>query len=114
MIIKHYSEVNEEIVTKANSTDTTIRWLITKDDGPTNFATRRFEINPGGEVGLHAHQEDHHVYVLEGNAFFFDDQENQYKVKEGDVIYIPPNEPHGIKNVGNETFTFICIIPYMD
>jgi len=113
MIIKHYSDVKEEIVTKANSTHTTIRWLITEDDGPTSFATRRFKIKPGGEVGLHAHQEDHHVYVLQGTALFFDDQENQYEVKEGDVIYIPPNESHKIKNNGSETFKFICIIPYL-
>ncbi|GAI62378.1 unnamed protein product, partial [marine sediment metagenome] len=40
---KNYKEVKEEVVTKANSTKTTIRWLITKDDGALGYATRRFE-----------------------------------------------------------------------
>ncbi|MFX0070796.1 MAG: cupin domain-containing protein [Candidatus Hermodarchaeota archaeon] len=113
MIVKHYSKVKEEIVTKANSIKTTIRWLITKDDAPTRFATRRFEIKPGGEVGLHDHEEDHHVYVLEGSALFLDNKGNEFKVNKDDVVYIPSNEPHKIINNGNETFTFICVIPYL-
>jgi quercetin dioxygenase-like cupin family protein len=114
MIKKNYVDVKEEIVTKANSTKTTVRWLITKEDGARHFATRRFEIDSGGQVGLHNHQEDHHVYVLQGHALFIDDQGNQEEVSEGDVIYIPPNQSHAIINENKEKFIFICIIPYLD
>jgi quercetin dioxygenase-like cupin family protein len=113
MIKKNFKDVKKEIVTKAESTNTTIRWLITNDDGPTSFATRRFEIQPGGQVGLHGHSEDHHVYVLKGKAQFIDAQNNKIEALEGDVIYIPPNESHGIINNGNESFIFICVIPYL-
>ncbi len=113
MIRKNYKDVTEEVVTKAQSTNTTIRWLITKDDGPTRFATRRFEIKPGGQVGLHGHPEDHHVFVLNGTAQFFDAQNNKIEVNEGDVVYIPPNESHAIINNGSESFIFICVIPYL-
>ena len=113
MIKKNYEDVNEEVVTKAQSTKTTIRWLITKDDGPTSFATRRFEIKPRGQVGIHGHSEDHHVYVLNGKAQFIDAQNNKIEVHKGDVVYIPPNESHGIINDGNENFIFICVIPYL-
>ena len=47
MIKKHYTEVPEEEVTMANSIKTTIRWLITKEDGAKRYTTRRFEIQPG-------------------------------------------------------------------
>jgi quercetin dioxygenase-like cupin family protein len=113
MIRKKYEDVNEEVVTKAQSTKTTIRWLITKDDGPTSIATRRIEIKPGGQIGLHEHPEDHHMYVLQGKAQFIDAQNKKIEVHKGDVVYIPPNESHGIINDGNENFIFICVIPYL-
>jgi quercetin dioxygenase-like cupin family protein len=113
MIKKHFTDVKEEIITKANSSKTTIRWLITKDDGSQRFSSRRFEIKPGGQVGVHKHPEDHHVYVLSGTALFTNGKDTKFEAHVGDVIYIPPNEPHGIITVGSETFAFICIIPYL-
>ncbi|MFX1339675.1 MAG: cupin domain-containing protein [Promethearchaeota archaeon] len=113
MIKKNYKDITEEIVTKANSTNTTIRWLITKEDGSTRYATRRFEIKPGGQIGLHDHPEDHHIYVLNGTAQFIDAQNNKFEAHKDDVIYIPPNESHKIINNSSETFIFICVIPYL-
>ncbi|MBD3212573.1 MAG: cupin domain-containing protein [Candidatus Lokiarchaeota archaeon] len=111
MIKKKIDDVENEVVTKANSTQTTVRWLITKDDGPTHFATRRFEIQPGGEVGLHQHTEEHHIYVLEGEAGFYNKDGFKFAAKRDEVIFIPPNEPHSIKNDSDKIFSFICIIP---
>ncbi len=113
MKIKHLSDVNEEIVTKANSTKTTVQWLITKDDGAEGYATRRFEIQPGGQIGLHEHPEDHQIYVLQGNCQILDEKGNKSEVKSGDVIYIPPNEKHGFENIGSDAFAFTCVIPYL-
>lgn len=113
MIKKNLLDVQEEIVTKANSTKTTIRWLITKEDGAQYFATRRYEIQPGGQVGLHAHPEDHHIYILQGNAEIFNDKGIKEIVKPNDTIYIPPNEFHGVNNIGEETLAFIAMIPYL-
>ena len=112
MKVKHLSDVKEEIVTKANSKKTTVRWLITEDDGAKGFATRRFEIQPGGQVGLHKHQEDHQIFVLQGTCQLFDEKGNKVELNYGDAIYIPPNEKHGFENYGSETFAFICVIPY--
>lgn len=113
MIKKNLLDVQEEVVTKANSTKTTVRWLITKEDGAQSFATRRFEIQPGGKVGVHDHDEDHHVYILQGTAEFFNNDGQKLTVEPTDTIYIPPNEPHGINNNGSEVLAFICIIPYL-
>jgi len=113
MLKKNIKEVEEEIVTKAGSTKTKIKWLITENDGPTHFATRRFEIQPGGKVGLHKHPEEHHVYVLNGEAEFFNGDGVKFTGKKDEVIYIPPNELHGIRNTFEETFVFICVIPYL-
>lgn len=113
MIKKHYTDVHEEVVTKANSTKTTIRWLITKEDGSARYTTRRFEIQPGGQIGVHSHPEEHHIYILEGECLLVNENADQIKASKGEVIYIPPNEPHGYKNESSEKVAFLCIIPYL-
>lgn len=113
MIKKHFTEVPEEVVTKANSTKTTIRWLITKEEGSARYATRRFEIQPGGQIGVHTHPEEHHIYILEGECLLIDENGNQFKACSGDVIYIPQNEPHGYKNENSQKVAFLCVIPYL-
>ena len=113
MIKKHYTEVPEEEVTMANSIKTTIRWLITKEDGAKRYTTRRFEIQPGGKIGVHDHPEEHHIYILEGKGIIIDDKGDEIEGENGDVLYVPPNEPHGYRNDGPTPFTFLCVIPYL-
>lgn len=113
MIKKNYNDVKEEIVTKANSTGTTIRWLITKEDGAQRYTTRRFELQPGGQIGIHNHPEEHHIYILEGEGIIIDSDGNEFQGKIGDVLYVPPNEPHGYKNNTISPFAFLCVIPYL-
>ncbi|MHA1712904.1 MAG: cupin domain-containing protein [Candidatus Ranarchaeia archaeon] len=103
-------DVPLEQVTKAGSKKTMVQWLITDEIGAPNFAMRRYIIEAGGYVGLHSHIEEHEVYVLSGSAEFSDGT-NVVVVRSGDAVFIPPNEPHMINNVGNKKLEFICIIP---
>ncbi|MBD3195866.1 MAG: cupin domain-containing protein [Candidatus Lokiarchaeota archaeon] len=112
MIKKNILDVNEEVVKKANSNRTKVRWLITEQDGSENLATRRFEIAPGGEVGLHEHQEDHNIYVIEGKADFISQNGKTFTAVQDEAVYIPPHEEHGIQNKYDCPFIFICVIPY--
>jgi quercetin dioxygenase-like cupin family protein len=113
MIKKHIKDIEVENVTKANSKKTTIQWLITNKDGAKNFTMCRFEIQPDGEIGLHNHPEEHEIYILQGSGEIFDNKGSIVEINPGDVIYVPPNEMHGYKNVGNEPLAFICVIPYL-
>ena len=113
MLKKNYHDVAEEEVTLADSSGATIRWLITEKDGAPRYAMRRFEIKPGGRIGLHSHPEEHEIYVLSGKARIFNDQGFETVAGPGDVLYVPPNEKHGYENTGDETFTFICVIPIL-
>lgn len=113
MIKKNFEDVDEEVVTKANAEKTTIRWLITENDGAEYMATRRFKVEPGGKIGLHTHPEEHHIYVLQGEGIFLRENEESMIGRAGDVIFIPSNEKHGMVNEGSIPFIFICIIPYL-
>jgi len=94
--------------------DTFVRWLVDKNDGAQNYAMRRFEIKPGASVSLHNHFEDHEIYILSGKGKFYNNSGQEEKVGEGDILYIPPNENHGIENLGKRDLIFICIIPYLN
>ena len=113
MKIKHYTEEKEQQVTDYGSTETTIRWLITKEkEGAPRFALRRFEIQPGGQIGIHGHPQEHEIYCLGGKGEVFTHFETVTMSKD-DVLYVPPDEPHGYKNTGDENLVFLCVIPYL-
>ncbi len=111
---KHYSEFDEQEVTMASSTGTTIRWLINRENEDVNIAMRRFVLSPNGQIGLHSHPEYHEIYVLSGKARVFNDKDDEVEAGVGDVLYVPPEEEHGYETIGNKPFEFICIIPILE
>ncbi|MFX1427625.1 MAG: cupin domain-containing protein [Promethearchaeota archaeon] len=116
MIKKNYSDVEEKQATLSDGTQVegvTVQWLIDENIGAKNFAMRRFEIEVGGKVPLHNHKQEHEIFVLSGTGRFYNDKEQEYDVKYGDIVYIPPDETHGIDNLGKDKFIFICLVPYL-
>lgn len=108
-----YIDVEEQNVTDYGSTETTIRWLITKEkDGAPNFALRRFEVQPGGEIGMHNHPQEHEIYILSGEIEVITEKE-KILAKQDDVLYVAPDEVHGYKNRGDKTVNFLCVVPYL-
>ena len=88
-----------------------VRWLITKETGAENFAMRLFEMEPGGFSPLHSHPWEHEVFILEGHGLVTGGKEKR-RFNKGDVIFIPQNETHQLKNAGEKTVKFLCLIPY--
>ncbi len=111
MRIFNYQDVRAEDV-EEGSRNVKVRWLITKDLGAKNFAMRSFEIAPNGSTPLHENPWEHEVFVLKGKGIVKGSSESEFK--EGDVIFIPPNESHQFKNNSKENTEFLCLIPYME
>ena len=88
-----------------------VRRLITKETGAENFALRLFEMEAGGHSPLHSHPWEHEVFILEGEGLVVGGEEEK-KFKAGDVIFLPPNEKHQLKNKGKKMAKFLCLIPY--
>ena len=88
----------------------TIRWLIGSREKAPNFALRYFEVEPGGYTSLDQHAHDHGVMVLRGRGRVLLGEE-EFDIGFGDVVYVPPNEVHQFKNVGDEPLGFLCVIP---
>jgi len=87
-----------------------MRWLITEDDGAENFVMRLVEVKPGDERTPHIHPWEHEIFVLKGKGIV-KDEDKEIEFGAGDVIFIPPNEPHEFINVGDEDLVFLCMIP---
>jgi len=111
MLIKHSNEVGKELPTLEGTKDCTLRWLIRKDDGAEHYAMRLFELEPGGIIPLHSHEDtEHEIFIIEGEGIL-NDGEKDIPVQQGDVIFVEPDEKHGFVNNTNNSFKFICVIP---
>ncbi|MFX1313373.1 MAG: cupin domain-containing protein [Promethearchaeota archaeon] len=116
MLKKNYTDVEETQASLLNGTkvpEVYVRWLIDEKIGAKNFALRRFTIKPNGKVPLHGHNEDHEIYILSGRGRFYNDKGEEEEATQDDFIYIPPNEKHGIDNIGKDNLIFLCLIPYL-
>ena len=109
---KNFLDVSEEEVRLAGSKGATIRWLITERDGALRYAMRRFEIKPGGWIGLHSHPEEHEIYILSGKARIFN-EDLEIVAEEGDALFVPSNERHGYENLSDKPLIFLCVIPIL-
>ncbi|MHA1755175.1 MAG: cupin domain-containing protein [Promethearchaeota archaeon] len=111
MLIRRVQDIKPEKVTMDGVKDTYIQWLIGKEKSEVeNFAMRRFIIKPGGEIGLHSHDWEHEIFVLQGKGKIGIDNE-EAEVEENTAIYVPPNATHWYKNTGNKDLIFLCLIP---
>jgi quercetin dioxygenase-like cupin family protein len=107
MYIKHIREIESSVV--KNSVGITKKMLISLEEAP-NFAMRSFTIQPGGEMPNHTNRVEHEQYVLEGHAQIGIGDE-VFEVKKGDIVFIPAEIPHWYKNIGDEPFEFLCLVP---
>lgn len=88
---------------------TSIQVLIGPDRAP-NFSMRCFTIEPGGSMPNHTNAVEHEQYVLSGRAEV-GIGERIYKVKKGDIVFIPAGIPHWYRTDGDEAFMFLCVVP---
>jgi quercetin dioxygenase-like cupin family protein len=110
MKIAHFGRIPAKPVTTEGATGTTIRWLIAKDDGAPNFAMRLFEIEPGGQTPLHDHENEHEVFVLEGEGTVRREGKD-IPISPGTAVFVPGGEKHCFKNSGEAPFRFLCLVP---
>jgi len=84
--------------------------LCGRADGAPNFALRHFVVEPGGHTPRHAHDYEHEVVILEGEAEVEHGDETR-RVGAGSVLMIEPNRTHQFRNVGATPMRFLCLVP---
>ncbi len=109
MIIGSMRDVEAEPLEISGVVGSKMRWLIGEREGAKYFATRIVTLEKGGEIPLHSHPVVHHQFILKGKGAVLD-EEGEHEVKPGDFVFVPPNESHGLKNLGDEDFELVCCI----
>lgn len=87
-----------------------MRLLIDGETFPgTPFTIALSRYPSGAGCPLHSHRDSTEVYfVLEGELMTTVGGE-EYQVKKGELIYIPPSAEHRVENRGTETCRFMAI-----
>ncbi len=109
-VVKHYTEVNAEPVTVEGASEAYKRLLLGKRDDVPRFSMRMFEVHEGGNTPFHRHDFEHEIYVVEGSGRLIAGDE-EFPMKAGTVVYIPPMEQHQIINMGVSSLKFLCLVP---
>ena len=107
MFIKETKNIPKEEVQAGEKTYRQV--LISPEEAP-NFAMRQFTIKSGGSMPEHTNSVEHEQYVLSGEAEIGIGC-HRYKVKPGNIVYIPANVPHWYKTIGDQAFEFLCVVP---
>lgn len=77
-----------------------IGFITTKEKTP-ELSITLLEIEKEVAIPIHTHEKEvDTIFILEGEGILFLD-DNEYKVKKGDVIVIQAGKKHGIKNTGD-------------
>ncbi len=81
-----------------------------KADGANNFCMRIFEIAPDGYTPKHAHPWEHEMFIHSGTGEIYGN--GQWNpLAPGNVIFMPPNEEHQVRNTGKELLILACLVP---
>jgi len=84
---------------------------ISRADGAPTFSFRVFTIEPQGYTPLHTHPFEHGNYVIGGSGAVVT-EEDERPIKNGDFVFVAPNERHRYKNTSkSEPFVMICAVP---
>lgn len=86
-----------------------MKMLLSPDESP-NFAMRNFIIEAGGHMPLHTNAIEHEQYVISGRAHV-QIGDKTLEAKAGDIFLIPAGVSHSYKTLGDESYSFLCLVP---
>jgi len=110
MKITHYSDIPSTAFDSEAVKGVQGRVAIGKNDGAENFCMRIFEVEPQGYTPRHFHDWEHEILFFSGHGEVFS-KDGWHPVTAGTTAFIPGKEEHQIRNNGNETLRFACVIP---
>jgi mannose-6-phosphate isomerase-like protein (cupin superfamily) len=89
--------------------------IVSSRTGGRAVTLRYVEIPPEGTPGQRRNRHKHIdreevMWVLSGSGVV-EGQDSETPVAEGQVIYVPPNEPHRTRNTGQDTLRLLCFFP---
>ena len=96
--MKHinYLEVEPQKVSEAGAHGIKMRTVIGEADGAPNFYMRVVTFDANAASPNHSHPWEHEIFIMSGRGTFEVDGK-ELELKQGDVIYVPPNAEHCLR-----------------
>jgi quercetin dioxygenase-like cupin family protein len=110
MLVRHVNDVEPTRYEDEASRGVAIRPLISEGDGAPTFATRHFEIAPGGHTPRHSHSWEHEVFIISGRGTVTG-PDGTISLAPGTAVFIPGHEEHQFHNTGDTPLLFTCAVP---
>lgn len=89
----------------------TIRHYFKKDEIRSKCRLcARLILPPGASIGMHKHETEDEVFIIERGTGMVNDGHSQVKVEPGDAILTGSGEEHALINDGHEPLELIAII----
>ncbi len=109
-MIRQFADVEPTHFNNDQAKGVAARVVIGRKDGAENFFMRVFEIAPGGSTPKHRHDWEHEMFIHSGEGELHMNGQCT-PLRSGNVVFVPGNEEHQIKNSSGELFTMVCLVP---
>lgn len=111
MKVRNYNKVEKrDAFRHEKSTGVSVRVAISVEDGAQQLAMRVIEIDPGGFTSMHTEPHEQAIFVTKG-AGLVTDGKRECRLAPDDVLFIPAEQEHQIKNTGDGRLILISSIP---
>lgn len=107
MYVTSVDRVREYSLKRKGAKGVKVKYLLHKGVGAKRIQLRLFTIEVGGHTPLERHSHEHEVFILKGKALVKGGS-RQIVVTSGNVLFIPSQEEHQFKNIGDEPVEFLC------
>lgn len=109
-MIGHMDLLQAKELTSSEVKNTSMKVLVSPKEGWDGYVLRVLEVEKEGYTPKHQHPWPHINYIIQGDGELMIAGKVE-KVTAGSYAYIPGNTLHQFKNVGEDVFKFICIVP---
>ena len=110
MVVGKIEELFAKEITSTEAKNARMKVLVNAENGWEDYVMRVVEVDESGYTPKHSHPWPHINYIFSGKgSLMIDGKENP--VEAGSYAFVPGNHLHQFKNIGTDTFKFICIVP---
>ena len=111
MKVRNYNKVEKrDAFRREKSVGVGVRVAISVEDGANQLARRVIELEIGGFTSMHTEEHEQAIFVTKGSGIVTDGKK-ECKLAADDVLFIPANQEHQIKNTGDIRLILISTIP---
>lgn len=111
MKVRNYNKVERrDAFRREKSSGVSVRVAISVEDGARQLAMRVIEIEPAGFTSMHTESHEQAIFVTKG-AGLITDGKKECRLGVDDVLFVPANQEHQIKNLGDSRLILISTIP---